>query len=65
MSMLYGTTTFEIVDEHVQFRAYLTSSPDLYLNRDSQPHALPSDHAAATTLAGMLSTRERYPFWLP
>ena len=43
MSMLYGTTTFEIVDEHVLHiqRTYLNEVTDLYLNRDSQPHALP------------------------
>ena len=63
MSMLYGTTTFEIVDEHVLHiqRTYLNEVTELYLNRDSQPHALPSDHAAATTLAGLLSTEGTLP----
>ena len=63
MSMLYGTTTFEVVDEHVLHirRTYLNEVTDLYLNRDSQPHALPSDHAAASTLAGMLSTEHALP----
>ena len=63
MSMLYGTTTFEILDGHVLHirRTYLNEVTDLFLNRDSEPHALPSDHAAATTLAGMLSTEGTLP----
>ena len=63
MSLLYGTTTFEILDEHVLHirRTYLNEVTDLFLNRDSEPHALPSDHAAATTLAGMLSTEGTLP----
>ena len=67
MSLLYGTTTFEIVDEHMLHiqRTYLNEVTDLYLNRDSQPHALPSDAMLHPPWPACCPQRARCPHLAP
>mgnify|MGYP000076614381 CR=1 FL=1 len=63
MSLLFGQTTFNVVNEHMLHiqRTYLGEVTDVFLNRDGQAHELPETAPAATPLAGTLSREGRLP----
>jgi len=66
MSMLYGTTEFELVSKDLLRirRSYLGESTDLYLNRGASPAALPDGAMQpARMLAGLLTEGGHVPAW--
>ena len=66
MSMLYGTTEFELVSKDLLRirRSYLGESTDLYLNRGASPAALPDGAMQpARMLAGLLTEGGQVPAW--
>ena len=67
MSMLYGTTRFDVLNDavlHIQ-RSYLGEVTDIYLNRESSPAPLPElgTGQPVPVLAGSLTSDGQLPAW--
>jgi len=67
MSMLYGTTRFDVLNDavlHIQ-RSYLGEVTDIYLNRESSPAPLPEQGTGqpVPVLAGSLTSDGQLPAW--
>ena len=69
MSMLYGTTRFDVLNDavlHIQ-RSYLGEVTDIYLNRESSPAPLPElgTGQPVPVLAGSLTSDGQLPRGAP